>query len=131
MSDQGRTIQIWFQKSAEDLKVARLLLASKSEDFLGPSVFHSQQCAEKAIKGYLAFHKVRFSKTHDLEILINLVAQVDIELSQSLKPAGVLTKFAIAYRYPEEIESPEPKNQSPVFNFLTRNYDYGFIVNAW
>ena len=102
---------MWFNKSVEDLNAAHLLMCQKSESFWGPSVFHSQQSAEKALKGFLAFKKVRFSKTHDLEILINLVLQVDPELAEILRPAGVLTKFATAYRYPEEAESPEPMTQ--------------------
>lgn len=102
---------MWFSKSIEDLKAAKLLLSSTTENFWGPSVFHSQQSAEKAIKGFLAFNKIRFAKTHDLEILINLVSQIDVNLAEKLKPAAVLTKFATAYRYPEEAESPEPLTQ--------------------
>lgn len=78
MADQGRIVKMWFSKSIEDLKAAKLLLSSTTENFWGPSVFHSQQSAEKAIKGFLAFNKIRFAKTHDLEILINLVSQIDV-----------------------------------------------------
>lgn len=81
---------------------------------------------KKQLQGYLAFHKVRFSKTHDLEILINLVAQVDIELSQRLKPAAILTKYATAYRYPEEAQSPEPltdQNCQKIFDLANMVFD--------
>ena len=111
MADQGRIVKMWFSKSVEDLRAAQLLMSQNSESFWGPSVFHSQQSAEKALKGFLAFNKIRFSKTHDLEILINLLSQVDTDLAEKLKPAILLTKFATAYRYPEEAESPEPMTQ--------------------
>jgi HEPN domain-containing protein len=99
---------MWFSKAIEDKRAAQLLLAQNSEIFFGAVVFHSQQAAEKSIKGYLAFNKIRFSKTHDLDTLINLISQIDASLAIQLKPAVVLTKFATAYRYPEEVEPPEP-----------------------
>ena len=87
MADQGRIVKMWFRKAIEDLQAAKLLLSQNSESFWGPSVFHSQQAAEKAIKGFLAFNKIRFSKTHDLEILVNLISQVDANFANQLKPA--------------------------------------------
>jgi HEPN domain-containing protein len=111
LADQGRTVKTWFRKSAQDLKTAKLLLAQDSEDYWGPLVFHSQQAAEKSIKGYLTFHKIRFAKIHDMEILVNLVAKADEKLSEELHPAKILTKYAVAYRYPEENEPPEPLTQ--------------------
>ena len=99
---------MWLKKAAEDLRASRLLLAQSMDDLLGPAVFHAQQSAEKAIKGYLAFHKTRFPKTHDIEVLLILIGKTDPVLSSSLEPATVLTKFAVAYRYPEEAEPPEP-----------------------
>ena len=111
MADQGRMIKMWFRKSAQDLQTAKLLLAQNSEVFWGPLVFHAQQSAEKAIKGFLVFNKIRFSKTHDMNILVNLVADVDKQLSEELDYAKVLTKYAVAYRYPEENEPPEKLTQ--------------------
>ena len=64
MADQGRIVKMWFRKAIEDL-----------------------QAAEKPIKGFLAFNKIRFSKTHDLEILVNLISQVDANFANQLKPA--------------------------------------------
>lgn len=94
-ADQGRIVKIWFSKAIEDLQVSKLLLLQNSESFWGPSVFHSQQAAEKAIKGFLAFNKIRFSKTHDLaSLLVTLVSQVDVNLANQLKPTTILTKYA-------------------------------------
>ena len=112
MADQGRAVKAWFTKASRDLRTTKLLLAQNSEDYWESTVFHAQQTAEKSIKGFLAFHKVRFTKTHDIEILINLVAGVDKSLSRELDFAKVLTKYAVAYRYPEENEPPEPLTQT-------------------
>lgn len=107
MADQGRMVQVWFQKAAQDLKTAKLLLNHADQDFLGSIVFHAQQAAEKSIKGFLAYKQIRFSKTHDIAVLLQLVAPFDAELANSLQPSIILSKFAVAYRYPEEAELPE------------------------
>lgn len=107
MADQGRMVKMWFQKAAQDLQTAKLLLAQNNENFWGPTVFHAQQSAEKAIKGFLVFHKIRFNKTHNIENLLKLVSSVDKNLSQKLEPSKILTQYAVAYRYPEENETPE------------------------
>lgn len=46
-----------------------------------------------------------------MEVLVNLVAKTDQKLSDELKPTEILTKYAIAYRYPDEQEPPEPLTQ--------------------
>ena len=46
-----------------------------------------------------------------MNILVNLVADVDKQLSEELDYAKVLTKYAVAYRYPEENEPPEKLTQ--------------------
>lgn len=102
--------QLWFTKAKDDLRVARALLDFESEHNEA-TVFHCQQAAEKSIKGYLTHHKIRFNKTHDIEKLLEVVATIDKSLSAKFKKAGVLTKYAVAYRYPEEVELPEPLNK--------------------
>lgn len=71
------------------------------EQFFDEIVFHCQQSVEKSIKGYLAFHKQAFSKTHDVGELLIQVSKVDPELSQLLFPSKILTKYAVAIRYPD------------------------------
>jgi len=114
LADQGRIVKMWFQKSSEDLRATKLLLSQTTDEFLGPAIFHAQQSAEKAIKGFLSFYKVRFPKTHDLGILAQLVGTTDADLGKALEPCAILTKFAVAYRYPEEAESPEPLTRATV-----------------
>lgn len=41
--------------------------------------FHVQQCAEKYLKGRLQEEDIRFSKTHDLEILLDLLLFIESE----------------------------------------------------
>ena len=98
-------VKQWFTYAAQDLKMARQSLAFGSE-FKSISGFHSQQCAEKAIKGFLAFHKIRFPKTHDLELLAVEVAKVDDDLAKLAKKNRGMKQLAVDYRYPAEQRKP-------------------------
>lgn len=105
-------VKDWFQKAARDLKTAKLLLSQNNEDFWAANAFHAQQAAEKSIKGFLAKNKIRFTKTHNMEFLVSLVATTDPKLGEYLEPTKALTLYAVAYRYPEETELPEPLTQA-------------------
>jgi HEPN domain-containing protein len=61
---------------------------------------------EKTLKGYLTYRQVRFSKTHDIATLLEVVQTVDPELAKQLIPAKRLTKYAIEYRYPDAANRP-------------------------
>ena len=94
-------VKLWFKKAASDLKAARLLkdIEDDGENYF--SGFACQQCIEKSIKGFLAFHKSRFSKTHDL---VSLRTQA-LEINSDLKSLNIgmkrITEFAVTYRYPD------------------------------
>lgn len=90
--------------------MAKLSLAAGSE-FKNISAFHSQQCAEKAIKGFLTFHKVRFSKTHDLIQLAAEVAVIDVKLSKHIIKTKGLTDYAVVFRYPSIEKKPLSLNK--------------------
>jgi HEPN domain-containing protein len=47
-----RLARAWLERAEVDLTAARLLLAEPT--VLGAAVYHGQQVAEKALKGYLA-----------------------------------------------------------------------------
>jgi HEPN domain-containing protein len=49
-------VQKWFDKAKEDLRIASLLIHDIDNISIDISCFHSQQAAEKALKGYLVFH---------------------------------------------------------------------------
>jgi HEPN domain-containing protein len=61
--------------------------------------FHAQQCAEKALKAYLTFHRVSFERRHDLNYLIDLCAPLDPGFEQFRAPADELTPYAVEFRH--------------------------------
>jgi HEPN domain-containing protein len=93
----------WLAQAGKDLNAARGLI------FVEPSrsVFHSQQAAEKAAKGYLALHDVRFRKTHDLGELGDQCAAVDPSLSPLFTAAEDLTDYAVVFRYLDAPREPD------------------------
>jgi len=97
---------MWFAKARMDLKTAKFLNPVE-EDFYGSIVFHSQQCAEKAIKAFLTFSNIRVLKTHDMDKLLKSVATVDPALAKKYSHLVVLTQYAVEYRYPDvELKLP-------------------------
>lgn len=60
--------EAWITKSENDLKTARKLFET-DDPVLDTSIYHAQQCAEKALKAYLAFKKQPIQKTHDVAFL--------------------------------------------------------------
>ncbi len=51
----SRTSQVWFAKAKRDLDSATKL-AEGPEPYLDTAIYHCQQAAEKAVKGFLIYH---------------------------------------------------------------------------
>jgi HEPN domain-containing protein len=95
----------WMTKAATDLAVGSHELTAASP-FTADAAFHAQQAAEKALKGFLAWHDEPFGKTHDLAGLGRQCAQIDRGLAPFGERAARLTDYAWKYRYPGEPEEP-------------------------
>ena len=100
-----KTTQDWFAKARSDLALVDFLFESSSSQFLSQMAFHSQQCVEKSIKGYLNHNLKKFRRTHDIAELLLIVKTFNFELANELKSCVALTDYAVAYRYPDaEVE---------------------------
>ncbi len=98
-------IRAWFEKSLRDIAIAKHNLTA-DPPFTDSAVFHCQQAVEKALKGFLAFHKTPFSKTHDIGQLSELVKKIDPSLDSVLFQCSELTPYATVFRYPGEPIDP-------------------------
>jgi HEPN domain-containing protein len=94
----------WLARAADDLEAAERLL--KAPALFGAAVFHCQQGAEKALKGFLAWHDTPFRKTHDLEESGEACIAIDATLRETIERAIPLTEYAWKFRYPGEPEEP-------------------------
>ena len=97
--DKAAEVKAWFQKAANDLRGAEIDLAA-SPPLIEDALFHCQQAAEKALKGFLTAHDRPFRKTHDLDELGRACEEIDPTLSAVLAEARDLTVFAWEFRYP-------------------------------
>ncbi len=94
----------WISKARSDLLLAEK--GAKDDDLtLDTAIYHTQQCAEKALKGFLAYHNNPLSKTHDLIKLLQACCVIDSEFSDLRLDAAVLSPFATEFRYPVDEET--------------------------
>lgn len=92
--------KVWIAFAEDDLKAAKVLFVSQ-EVSVSSVLFHSQQCAEKALKAYLVRHSIPFKKTHDLTYLAKACAVLDKTFLDVIDLAVALTPFATDSRYPD------------------------------
>ena len=62
--------------------------------------FHAQQCAEKYLKGRLEEGGIAFSKTHDLEELLNQALAIEPTWNSLDAELDNLNRFSVLFRYP-------------------------------
>ncbi|HLB94066.1 MAG TPA: HEPN domain-containing protein [Candidatus Babeliales bacterium] len=91
----------WLAKALGDLRSAKKL-AKDDDDTLDTSAYHTQQCAEKALKAYLVFKNQAVPRTHDLEKLLELCASLEPSCKILLSDALDLLPYAIYSRYPDD-----------------------------
>ena len=102
----------WFSKADKDLKNAELIFMADSVEKPYDTVcFHCQQVAEKYLKGFLLYLGITFPKTHNIEVLMDLVSQNYPEMNEYFQ-AVALTYYAVENRHPDdfvEIQEDEAK----------------------
>jgi len=96
--------EVLLHKARQDELVVERLLGDRDvdDDTLG---FHAQQAVEKLLKAVLTSRNVDYPRTHNLGVLIELLARNGIELPAELADIDRLTPFGTVFRYDEV--SPE------------------------
>ena len=100
-------MRAWLTKARNDFETARQI-GALAEGHLDAAIYHCQQAAEKAVKGFLAFCDHNLERTHDLRRLFQLASRYNGEFSKRMHAAITLTPYATAYRYPGETTALEP-----------------------
>jgi HEPN domain-containing protein len=106
MSD-SRIIQEWLRYSQSDMIAARYMFYNIHPKQTEISVFHCQQCAEKALKAYLVAHEINPPKIHDLPVLCKICAETDGEFLSLMNISADLNPYGVAARYPKQLVSDE------------------------
>jgi HEPN domain-containing protein len=109
----------WMRKGGNDLKTAHLVLSAEDGP-LDTVCFHAQQLAEKALKALLTHRGIRFSKTHSLQLLLDLLAVQDLE--QYREACIILSGYAIEARYPGDFTDPEHEEAEEAVKMASNIY---------
>ena len=104
--------QEWLLKSKRDLDAAKVLLEKKYCDM---AIYHTQQCAEKALKGYCVYKLQPLIKTHDLERINSICMSLDNDFRELDFFATCLNGLDVQFRYPDtEFEPTETEVEEAI-----------------
>lgn len=92
--------QEWVDKAEGDFATAQRELRARNFPNYDAACFHAQQCIEKYLKARLQKENIRFSKTHDLSVLLDLLLVVEPDWNTMRSDLQALTSFAVDFRYP-------------------------------
>jgi HEPN domain-containing protein len=100
--------QAWLERARSDLALARAALRLP-DVLLEDACFHTQQCAEKALKALLLQQGIPFPRTHVVETLLDLLEASGVTVPANVDEALVLTQYAVETRYPGAWEPVTPE----------------------
>ena len=100
----------WLHHAEEDLITAETLLV---QAHVPPrqACWCAQQAAEKGLKAVLIFLQIDFRRTHDLNVLRDLLPE-NWHLKTALPNLGDLNRWAVGARYPDDVQEATETNAS-------------------
>lgn len=99
-----REVKRWIDFANEDLIMAEIALREK---IYNQACFHSQQCVEKLLKGFIEFQGEVHPQTHKL---IDLLSVIPKSLLNELRnDILLLDRFYILTRYPDALPGSLPE----------------------
>lgn len=107
MADPKETVvAAWVAKAERDLASAFRLLEG-DQPYLDTAVYHCQQAAEKALKGFLAAQDQPLHRVHDLVLLIDECTCLNESFGQLAESADTLAPYSTMFRYPGTSFEPQ------------------------
>lgn len=97
-------LERWLFFARQDIQMAEFAM---KEEMYNQACFHAQQCAEKALKGLLAYQGKRPPRIHQLTDLLNLLKPNLLKnISQDIR---LLDRFYVPTRYPDALPGDLPE----------------------
>ena len=93
----------WVRFAEADFEVATSLMRKRKKLPANIVGFHCQQCAEKYLKARMVEDGVSVIKTHDLQVLLNLVLASQPLWAAFHNVLGNLTGYGVKFRYPGHV----------------------------
>ena len=106
MSD-NKIIKEWLRISHNDLISAQHLFNDLYPKQTEIACYHSQQCAEKALKGYLISLDIEPPYTHNLIELCQMCIIHESSFLDILDQCSDLNPYGVAVKYPNELAVDE------------------------
>jgi len=91
-----KRVNEWLNLASEDLQVAELCF---KEEIYNQACFHAQQCVEKSLKAVIENDR-KVPKLHRLIDLLEIVSEINNQLSEDREDFEFLDKFYTSTRYP-------------------------------
>ncbi|MFA7230191.1 MAG: HEPN domain-containing protein [Victivallaceae bacterium] len=113
----------WLFKAEHDLESAKILFES-SKNLNDTAIYHTQQCAEKSLKAYLASNNIEIIKTHDLKILLTACSEINRAFNEFIILVNFLSPFASFFRYPGFEVLPENETVQTAIEYAEKIYDF-------
>ncbi len=120
-------VRFWLKKAQRDLAVAQKIAA----DFPDVAIYHCQQGAEKALKGFLILYDYDAGTTHNVGSLVKAASEIRPEFMTELQSAGWLSQYNQTYRYPGDPTddfNPSPGELNKAFQIAKTVYEK--VLNA-
>lgn len=92
----------WIKKAEGDYNTALRENRARKDPNLDAACFHAQQCIEKYFKAFLQKKMVYFPKTHDLNVLLDLIIPFKPLWEVYRNDLKLLSGYAVEVRYPGE-----------------------------
>jgi HEPN domain-containing protein len=111
----------WLLKAQRDLDIAKALLEKAYHD---TAIYHTQQCAEKALKGYGVYRLQPLIKTHDLDKILNICIGLDTTFRHLDILATSLNGLDVKFRYPDIQFEPTETEVEDAINWAEQILDF-------
>jgi HEPN domain-containing protein len=104
----------WLLKAQRDLDTAKVLLENNYND---TAIYHTQQCAEKALKGYCVYRLQPLIRTHDLDRILAICTHLDGTFLHLDILATSLNGLDVRFRYPDIEFEPDATEVGDAINW--------------
>lgn len=87
----------WLNRARSNIAIAKNRVP---EAYLEDLCFEAQQASEKAIKAVMISHDISFPYVHDLGLLLSILKEKGVSVTDTVRRAARLTPYAAENRYP-------------------------------
>lgn len=126
MKKQLELAQLLIKKAEEDEALIRAVInhAEISDEIIG---FHFQQAVEKMLKAACTLREIRFSKTHNIRVLMDLLSDHNCVFPDHFEELDALTPFGVMGRY-ENVPFDLPFKRNTILGILEKIKEWVFSL---